>query len=163
MKVRDDIRKQFTSLDNLTNVSAWPIAEQELKTTFYELETKVTESDDTNTKTAFQSLKKRMDSVLISQDVIEAKELKDQMGVLFIQILDNEHGVELFISILMSFNDDFESQPWSDRSQARTVLNSAMKEVMANPNRERALSYCQQLWRLLPDPKAAGNRDDILG
>ena len=63
----------------------------------------------------------------------------------------------------MPFNDDFESQPWSDRSQARTILNSAMKEVMANPNRERALSYCQQLWRLLPDPKAAGKRDDILG
>jgi len=163
MKVRDDIRKQFTALDNLTNVSAWPIAEQELKTTFYELETKVTESDDPNTKAAFGSLKKRMDTILISQDVIEAKELKDQMGALFIQILDNEHGVELFISILMNFNDDFESQPWSDRSQARTILNSAMKEVMANPNRERALSYCQQLWRLLPDPKAAGKRDDILG
>jgi molecular chaperone DnaK len=163
MKVRDDIRKQFTALDNLTNVSAWPIAEQELKTTFYELETKVTESDDPNTKAAFGSLKKRMDTILISQDVIEAKELKDQMGALFIQILDNEHGVELFISILMNFNDDFESQPWSDRSQARTILNSAMKEVMANPNRERALRYCQQLWRLLPDPKAAGKRDDILG
>jgi len=163
MKVRDDIRKQFTALDNLTNVSAWPIAEQELKTTFYELEKKVTESDDPNTKAAFGSLKKRMDTVLISQDVIEAKELKSEIDILFIQILDNEHGVELFISILMNFNDDFESQPWSDRSQARTVLNSAMKEVMANPNRERALSYCQQLWRLLPDPKAAGNRDDILG
>jgi hypothetical protein len=38
-----------------------------------------------------------------------------------------------------------------------------MKEVMANPNRERALNYCQQLWRLLPDPKTAGSRDDILG
>jgi molecular chaperone DnaK len=163
MKVRDNIRKQFTALDNLTNVSAWPIAEQELKTTFYELETKVTESNDPNTKATFGALKKRMDTILISQDVIEAKELKDKMGALFIQILDNEHGVELFISILMNFNDDFESQPWSDRSQARTILNSAMKEVMANPNRERALSYCQQLWRLLPDPKAAGKRDDILG
>ena len=163
MKVRDNIRKQFTALDNLTNVSAWPIAEQELKTTFYELETKVTETNDSDTKAAFRSLKKRMDAVLIAQDVIQAKELKDQMSVLYIQILDNEHGVELFMSILMNFNDDFESQPWSDRSQARTVLNSAMKEVMANPNRERALSYCQQLWRLLPDPKAAGNRDDILG
>jgi len=41
MKVRDNIRKQFTALDNLTNVSAWPIAEQELKTTFYELEKKL--------------------------------------------------------------------------------------------------------------------------
>ena len=163
MKVRDNIRKQFTALDNLTNVSAWPIAEQELKTTFYELEKKVTSSDDSNTKSAFESLKKRMDTVLVSQNILEAKDLKDEMGALFIQILDNEHGVELFISILMNFNDDFDSQPWTNRSQARTILNSAMKEVMANPNRERALSYCQQLWRLLPDPKTAGSRDDILG
>ena len=63
----------------------------------------------------------------------------------------------------MNLNDDFNSQPWSDRSQARTILNTAMKEVMANPSRERALSYCQQLWRLLPNPKEAGSRDDILG
>jgi gamma-glutamyltranspeptidase len=104
-----------------------------------------------------------MDTVLTSQDVMEAKELKEQMGTLYIQIIDNEHGVELFISILMNMNDDFDSQPWSDRSQARTILNNAMKEVMANPNRERALSYCQQLWRLLPDPKSACVRDDILG
>ena len=163
MKVRDNIRKQFTALDNLTNVSAWPIAEQELKTTFYELEKKVTSSDDSNTKSAFESLKKRMEAVLVSQNVLEAKDLKDEMGALFIQILDNEHGVELFISILMNFNDDFDSQPWTNSSQARTILNSAMKEVMSNPNRERALSYCQQLWRLLPDPKTAGSRDDILG
>lgn len=163
MKVRDNIRKQFTALDNLTNVSAWPIAEQELKTTFYELEKKVTSSDDSNTKSAFESLKKRMDAVLVSQNVLEAKDLKDEMGDLFVQILDNEHGVELFISILMNFNDDFDSQPWTNRSQARTILNSAMKEVMANPNRERALNYCQQLWRLLPDPKTAGSRNDILG
>jgi hypothetical protein len=59
-------------------------------------------------------------------------------------------------------NDDFDSQPWSDRSKARSILNAALKEVMDNPNRERALSYCQQLWRLLPNPKEAGQRDDIL-
>ena len=163
MKVRDDIRKQFTALDNLTNVSAWPIAEQELKTTFYELETKIASIDDSSTISAFDSLKRRMDIVLTNQDVVEAKELKSDMGALYVQILDNEHGVELFISILMNLNDDFDSQPWSDRSQARTILNTAMKEVMANPNRERALSYCQQLWRLLPNPKEAGSRDDILG
>jgi len=163
MKVRDDLRKQFTALDNLTNVSAWPIAEQELKTTFYELETKIASIDDSSTKSAFDSLKRRMDKVLINQDAVEAKELRSDMGALYVQILDNEHGVELFISILMNLNDDFDSQPWSDRSQARTILNTAMKEVMANPNRERALSYCQQLWRLLPNPKEAGSRDDILG
>lgn len=163
MKVRDDLRKQFTALDNLTNISAWPTAEQELKSTFYELETKAATSEDLSIKSAFESLKIRMDKVLSTKDVSEAKELKSEMGVLYVQILDNEHGVELFISILMNFNDDFDSQPWSDRVQARNILNTGMKEVMANPNRERALSYCQQLWRLLPNPKKPGQRDDILG
>ena len=163
MKVRDDIRKQFTALDNLTNVSAWPIAEQELKTTFYELETKVLSSENSQYKTTFESLKRQMNAVLVSQDVEIAKELKNQMGTLFVDILDEEHGVELYISILMNFNDDFDSQPWSDRSKAKTILNSAMREVMASPNKERALNYCQQLWRLLPNPKNGANRDDILG
>ena len=98
---------------------------------------------------------------ITDQDMM--KELKDEMGTLYIQVLDDKHGVELFISILMNFNDDFESQPWKDRSQARSILNNAMSEVMANPNRERALSYCQQLWRLLPDTKnKPGSPDDIL-
>lgn len=163
MKVRDDLRKQYTALDNLTNVSAWPTAEQELKSTFYELETKASNSEDSSIKSAFESLKIRMDKVLSIKDVSEAKELKSEMGTLYVQILDNEHGVELFISILMNFNDDFDSQPWSDRVQARNILNTAMNEVMANPNRERALSYCQQLWSLLPNPKKPGQRDDILG
>jgi hypothetical protein len=102
-----------------------------------------------------------MDAVLVSQNVLEAKDLKDEMGALFIQILDNEHGVELFISILMNFNDDFDSQPWTNRSQARTILNSAMKEVMANPNRERVFNYFQQLSRLVPDVKPFCIGDNI--
>lgn len=162
MKVRDDLRKQFTALDNLMNESAWPIAEQELKSTFYELEKKAENSEDSSTKSAFNDLKNRMNAVLKNKDVYEAKELREEMGSFYVQILDNEHGVELFISILINMNDDFDSQPWSDRSKARSILNAALKEVMDNPNRERALSYCQQLWRLLPNPKEAGQRDDIL-
>jgi hypothetical protein len=162
MKVRDDLRKQFTALDNLMNESAWPIAEQELKSTFYELEKKAENSEDSSTKSAFNDLKNRMNAVLKNKDVYEAKELREEMGSFYVQILANEHGVELFISILINMNDDFDSQPWSDRSKARSILNAALKEVMDNPNRERALSYCQQLWRLLPNPKEAGQRDDIL-
>lgn len=162
MKVRDDLRKQFTALDNLMNESAWPIAEQELKSTFYELEKKAENSEDSSTKSAFNDLKNRMNAVLKNKDVYEAKELREEMGSFYVQILDNEHGVELFISILINMNDDFDSQPWSDRSKARSILNAALKEVMDNPNRQRALSYCQQLWRLLPNPKEAGQRDDIL-
>ena len=67
--------------------------------------------------------------------------------------LSNEQEIKLKISILMYSNDNFDDLTWTNRSQARTILNSAMKEVMANPNRERVFNYFQQLSRLVPDVK----------
>jgi molecular chaperone DnaK len=162
MQVRDGIRKQFIELDNLSNTSAWPSAEQDIKTRYYELETKVNTSNNTAYKSALSDIKKRLDIVLANKNVMEAEELKDRMSSLFVQILDDDHGVELYISILINYNDDFDSQPWTDKSKARSILNSAMNEVMANPSKDRAINYCQQLWRLLPNQKEHG-RDDILG
>ena len=162
MQVRDGIRKQFVELDNLSNTSAWPSAEQDIKTRYYELETKVNASNNAAYKSALSDIKKRLDTVLSNKNVMEAEELKDRMSSLFLQILDDDHGVELYISILINYNDDFDSQPWTDKSKARSILNSAMNEVMANPSKDRAINYCQQLWRLLPNQKEPG-RDDILG
>ena len=153
MKCRDAIRKEFVALDQLSNESEWPTVENDLKATYEELESKVTASEDASVKSSFETLKRRLEPVLASKNVTDAKDLKDKMGSLYIQILDQEHGVELFISILMNYNDDFDSHPWTDRSQARSVLNNAMKDVMNNPSRERALNYCQKLWKLLPNAK----------
>ena len=162
MQVRDGIRKQFVELDNLSNTSAWPSAEQDIKARYYELETKVNTSNNAAYKSALSDIKKRLDTVLANKNVMEAEELKDRMSSLFLQILDDDHGVELYISILINYNDDFDSQPWTDKSKARSILNSAMNEVMANPSKDRAINYCQQLWKLLPNQKEPA-RDDILG
>lgn len=161
MKCRDGIRKEFFALDQLSNESEWPLVESKLKTVHQDLKNKVDDLDDANIKSAFNKLERRLEPVLASKNVTEANELRDKMGSLFVQILDQEHGVELFIGILMNYNEDFDSQPWTDRSQARTILNNAMREVMDNPSRDRALSYCQKLWQLLPNTK--GGDGSILG
>lgn len=162
MQVRDGIRKQFAELDNLSNQSSWPTAEQDIKTRYYELETKVNSTDNEKYKSTLSEIKKHLDVVLVNKSVSDAEDLKGRISSLYLQILDEDHGVELYISILINYNDDFDTQPWIDKSKARNVLNSAMNEVMSNPSKERAISYCQQLWKLLPNQNGP-TRDDILG
>jgi len=70
-------------------------------------------------------------------------------------------GANLFIGLLMNLNDDFDSQDWSDKNKARIILNNALGNVN-NLTRETAIAFLQQLWALLPDPKKAGFRKDIL-
>jgi len=64
----------------------------------------------------------------------------------------------------MNFNDDFESQPWSDSTKARSILNNALSNVN-NLTKDTAIGYLRQLYALLPNPKdggGSGGPDDIL-
>ena len=67
--------------------------------------------------------------------------------------------IKLFKSLLIWFDDNFDSISWTDRTQARTILNTAMKKVMADPGsidpatkKLNAISYLLQLGQLLLDP-----------
>ena len=43
---------------------------------------------------------------------------------------------------------NFNSQDWTDRGKARSIIDSALSEATGNPTSERMRSYCQQLWKL---------------
>ena len=103
-----------------------------------------------------------METVILNKDVKMAVELSSEISALMINVYESQHGVSIYIGLLQNFNDDFDSQPWSDKSKARTILDKGLSESATNPSKERILSYCRELWNLLPDPKKKG-RDDILG
>ena len=63
---------------------------------------------------------------------------------------EEEKEIELYTSVLMWYNDNFDENSWTDRTQARTILNTAMKKVMADPSKEKVHSYLRQLRALLP-------------
>jgi len=163
MKTRDAIRKQFAQLDLLINSSAWPSAESEMKNKFYSVEEKVKESKDSNLENQVNRFKSQMQIIIENKDVPSAKELEKQMNNFYVELLDAEHGVDLYIGVLVNFNENFSDNPWSDRSKARSILDAGMKEAMSNPNKDRILGYCRQLWQLLPRPGGSDARIDILG
>ena len=84
------------------------------------------------------------------------------MGYYFNDLLEAQHGVEIYIAVLVNFRDDFDSQPWTDRSKARSILDEALKVAVSNPSKDQIKNYCAQLWRLLPRADKSG-RKDILG
>ena len=161
MQTRDNIRKQFQELDNIENESAWPAAEDSLKEAFYKLEDKVKTANNSKLTHAKDRFKIQLDKVLLSKDVSKAKELEKEIGSLLFAMVEDEHGIELWIAILYDYNNDFDSHSWTDRSKARSILDSAMSEAASNPNVDRIKNQVHQLFQLLP--KAEKGRDDILG
>ena len=95
------------------------------------------------------------------KDVNKAKELEKEIRSLLFTIVEDEHGIELWIAILYEYNNDFDSHSWIDKPKARSILNSAMNEAASNPKVDRIKNYVHQLFQLLP--KAEKGRDDILG
>ena len=162
MKTRDDLRKSFNKLDKLEQGASWPNKEKALKDAYYKLEEKNNESKNKNVEGELSRIKGQMETVIKNKDSKMAQELTDELVSLMVGLFESEHGVALYIGLLQNFNDDFDSQPWSDKSKARTILDKGLAEAASNPSKERILSYCRELWQLLPNPKGS-SRDDILG
>ena len=161
MQTRDNLRKQFQELDNIENESAWPAAEDALKDAFYKLEDKVKSSDNSKLTHAKDRFKIQLEKVLLLKDVSKAKELEKEINSLLFAMVEDEHGIELWIAILYDYHKDFDSHSWIDKSKARSILDSAMSEAASNPNVDRIKNQVHQLFQLLP--KAEKGRDDILG
>jgi molecular chaperone DnaK len=162
MQTRDNLRKQFTSFDNIENESMWPTAESSLKDSFYKLENKLKNSDNDGLTHSLDRIRRQMEKVIAKKDVKSAKQLEGEISSLMLTILDDEHGVELYISMLHNFNDSFNSQAWTNRSKARSILDNAMREAVSNPDKNSIRNYVGQLYGLLPRRDKEG-RDDILG
>ena len=164
MKVRDEIRMMFTEIDNLQDDNLLPSAIEKLNSAFENLKNEMIGSENESQKTAFNSLKSRMEPVIASEDIGQINDLTEQISSLAFTIVDEKHGVNLYIGMLMNFNDDFESQPWSDRTKARSILNNALSNVK-NLTKDTAIGYLRQLYALLPNPNdggGSGGPDDIL-
>ena len=162
MQTRDNLRKQFAEFDNVENESTWPTAESSLKDSFYKLEDKLKNSDNDGLTHSLDRIRRQMEKVIAKKDVKSAKQLEGEISSLMLTILDDEHGVELYISILYNFNEDFNSQSWTNSSKARSILDNAMREAVSNPDKNRMRNYVGQLYGLLPRTEKEG-RDDILG
>lgn len=161
MQTRDNLRKQFAEFDNLENESSWPSAEKSLKEAYYKLEDNLKESTNTQFTNSLDRFKSQMEKVISKKSVNSAKELEQDIISLSFAVIEDKHGIDLWIGIIYHMNDSFDTLVWSDKSKARSLLSSAMSEAVSNPNKDRIKNFVRQLWELQPNRKN-GADDTIL-
>ena len=162
MQTRDNIKRQFAELDNIEKENAWPSTEKKLKEIYYDAEDLVKELDNDDYRKALDRLKSQMSNVIEKKDIAAAQELISVIGALNLKMIEDKHGVELYISWIAEYNQEFNAHPWTDKTKARSIINNALREAQSNPTKERMIYYLRELWKLLPDGKRKGP-GDILG
>ena len=71
----------------------------------------------------------------------------------------------LDISLIKSFDDDFDTHNWQNRSQAKQLINQAKQIISTNPTKQKLRPIILDLYKLLPNevpPASIGNDDEIL-
>ena len=150
IQTKDNLKSSATEFDNLDNASAWPSIEKELKKDFYKLQEEAEESDNSDIKKSIETIETQLKSIIDRKDVKAAEELKDRIGSLIFKLIDNKHGVDLWISFIYDWDKNFDSHPWKDRSQARMLVNQGKSEATNNPTKDRMQQIVNSLFNLLP-------------
>jgi len=153
MQSRDHLRECARELDILENESSWPSIERELKDDFYRLEEKSNNSDNDEIKAAVANVKRQIDQVIDKRDVKAAKELLTGIASLIIRLNEIIMGVKYWINGILYYDQEFDSQLWTDPSKARMIIDQGKREAVSNPTIERMKSIFFQIVSLLPRDK----------
>ena len=159
IQTKDNLKSETTKFDNLDNASTWPSIEKELKDDFYRLQEEAEKSDNSDIKNTVTTIESQLKSVIERKDVKAAAELKGRIGALNYKLLADKSTVNDWIGIIYDYDKSFDSHPWTDRAQARMLVNQGKSEATGNPTKERIQQIVYSLWRLLPrenQPKVRG-------
>ena len=149
LRVYENLQKLLKELDTIEEAEEWPDAQIRLEGGFEHLKTVNEQYGNAETNGLVSQLEPNIQLVIREQNIKLANELIDQMSVLSFSLIRNETG--LWISYVKGYDDDFDSHDWSNRSEARRLINEAKSVIATNPSREQIEGIVMQLFQLLPD------------
>jgi len=152
-KVMERLRQVLIELDKIEFAEVFPEAEQELNAALKDL--KVTNQRYGNNQTAKASEQFQIlaNDAIKNKNLKAIKELTSQISSFDFALVDQASGVAMDISLIKSFDDDFETLTWTNKSQARQLISQAKQIIATNPTRQKLRSIIRELFELLPEPE----------
>jgi len=163
-KVLSQLKTLSKVIDELEDSAEWPKAEVGLNEILESTRSANEHYGNEETTAALLQFESMGGDVFAQKDINLAMELTEKLGALHFSLIRQETG--LWVGYVKSFDEDFESQQWSDPAAARRLLNEAKHVIATQPTREKLERIVIELFGLLPGKEqpiaVAGNSDLLL-
>jgi len=149
LTISEHLKRILKELDKLEDEAEWPKVKQELQDTLERVKLTNEQYGNTDTTGILDQMEIKAGDVIQQQNVGLATDLTDQLNAMGFALIRQETG--LWISYIKGFDEDFDTQQWSDPSAARQFINQAKQIIATQPSRDKLESIVFALFELLPD------------
>lgn len=162
-KALSDLNVILKKVDLIQEAAEWPEVEEQLTEALNSVDKTNKQYGNKETQGIADQMRQHSLAVIKQKDHKLALDLIDQLNSFTFSMIREETG--LWIGYIKGFDDDFDTQQWSNELEARQLINQA-KEIIANsPSREKIERIVFALFALLPgkeQPVSSDGNSDLL-
>jgi len=160
---REKLKKIFISLDKVEASNQWPEIETKLAGAIEHLLINDQRYGNEKSQKLVAEYQKRVREAKSEKDIKVAKQLIDELFAFSWSLIQQDIG--LWMSWIKEYDQEFDTIQWTDKREARRVLNEAKSMIAINPSKNKVEEAVRSLWALMPKEKGEAARkasDDIL-
>lgn len=151
VRVRGVLQKVFISLDKIEAANQWPEIESKLNSALVFLQINEARYGNDKSRQMVGDYQKRVFHAKAGRDYNSAKQLYDEILAFSFALVQQDIG--FWMSLIKEYDNDFETTDWTDRREARRVLNDAKLMIAMNPSKSKIEIAVRTLWSLMPKDK----------
>lgn len=148
-KISANLNSILKKLDQIEDDAEWPKVEQDILDALEAIRMSNEQYGNEESSKLLTLVEAKAREVIQQQNIKLGIDLVDQIHAMGFALIRQETG--LWISYIKGFDDDFDTQQWSDKNAARQLINQAKKVIAIQPSREKLEKIVFALFGLLPD------------
>ena len=160
LKIQEALRQELFKLDSIEKAAVWSTLEKELKQEFFEFEDLIKKIKETGNESDLnmdkvdeylEDYRKTIEQIIKDKDSKAAKELKDDIRSLDIDIRNELTEGEVDINRVKYHDREFLNLKWKDKTKARQLVNQGL-QLIADGKSKSLRPVLRQIWDLRIDP-----------
>jgi molecular chaperone DnaK len=162
-EARQKLQRIFIALEKIKSINMWPELEVKLNSAMEYLLVNDQRYGNEKSQQLVSDYQKRVRHAKSEKNYNAGKQLLDEINAFAFALIGQDIG--LWMSWIKEYDQDFETTEWTDKREARRVLNDAKSMIATNPSKSKVEEAVRKLWTLMPKEKReAAQRvsDDIL-